>query len=121
MRGVLDFALICIVLGGLEALLPDNLGIAFQVGLTVFEFVFLVGYFVVGHARYQATLGKKLFKLKITRDGTYGRPSQLRCWIRAIFFPFSLLMGVGLIMALFNPRRQTFHDMLAGTIVVSIS
>jgi uncharacterized RDD family membrane protein YckC len=118
LAGVLDFALVFIVLSVPEAFLPDFSAVSLQIALSVVELCVLWGYFIVGYSRYQTTFGKRLFRLRVVSDSSLARLPLWRCVVRAIAFPFSLVMGVGLLMALFNPRRQTFHDMLAGSRVI---
>lgn len=121
LAGTLDFALIVLAIGLLEAPIPDSAGILFEIIEGLLEFGILFGYFAVSYARYQTTLGKKLFRLRIVRDSTLGKVSLGRCIARAFAFPLSLVMGVGLLMALFHPRRQALHDVIASTRVVRVS
>ncbi len=65
----------------------------------------------------QATLGKRLMKLKVT--DLDGRPINL---VRASVRHFakivsSFLLFIGYLLALFNKRHQTFHDMISGCLV----
>ncbi len=89
-----------------------------QVVICIGEILFLVGYFIVGLSRYQTTLGMKLFKLRVVRDSTGERVGLGRAILRSAMLPFSFVMGAGVLMAFFNPRRQTFHDMISGTRVI---
>jgi uncharacterized RDD family membrane protein YckC len=118
LAGILDFALIFIVLGVPEAFLPDFSAVSIQILVSVVELAVLMGYFIVGYSRYQTTFGKRLFRLRVVRDSSLAPLPFWRCVVRGIAFPFSLLMGVGLLMSLFNSRRQAFHDMLAGSRVI---
>jgi len=66
----------------------------------------------------QGTLGKLAFNLQVT--DVNGDPISFR---RAFFrhaakFVSSLLLGIGWLMAAFTPRKQAFHDLIAGTLVV---
>ena len=66
----------------------------------------------------QATFGKALCGLKVVdaqgQRLTFAR-SLSRNWSKLLSY---LSLSVGFIWALFNPRRQTWHDMIAGTYVV---
>jgi uncharacterized RDD family membrane protein YckC len=67
---------------------------------------------------WRATLGKKLFGIEVT--DLYGRRiSFARATGRHFAKNLSLLMlGIGFLMAAFTERRQAFHDILAGCLVV---
>ncbi|CCG43106.1 RDD family protein [Magnetospirillum molischianum] len=73
-----------------------------------------------------ATFGMRVAGLRVMSvapgaeiDG--GRPTILQALIQTVAFYASLAMTGSLILlvALFNPRRRTAHDFLAGTVVVN--
>ncbi|TAN59158.1 MAG: RDD family protein [Magnetospirillum sp.] len=73
-----------------------------------------------------ATLGMRVAGIKVMsiapgaeQDG--GRPTLLQAMIQTIGFYGSIAITCTLILlvALFNPRRRTLHDFLAGTVVVN--
>jgi uncharacterized RDD family membrane protein YckC len=73
-----------------------------------------------------ATLGMRVAGLRVMSVGadafaTGGRPSPLQAAIQTVCFYGSVTVTCWLILlvALFNPRRRTVHDMLAGTVVVN--
>lgn len=63
------------------------------------------------------TPGKALFGLRVVRvDGT---PVRLgRATLRSLGYFFSLILFVGFLWVLADPRRQAWHDKLAGTVVI---
>ena len=69
--------------------------------------------------RHSATWGMRLFDLEL-RSVTGERPSLLQALIQTALF--YVTVGVTgsliLIVALFNRRRRTLHDLLAGTVMV---
>lgn len=69
--------------------------------------------------RHSATPGKMACKLKIV-DATSGqRISIKQGLIRYLgYFPSTWILGLGYIWMLFDQRKQTWHDKLAGTVVV---
>lgn len=87
----------------------------------IFESLLSVLYFVVCHSTKQQTLGKHLFGLKIisTVDET---PSPGRILLRETIGRFlsAVVLLIGYLRGLFAEDSRTFHDMLAGTQVVSI-
>ncbi|NVB39524.1 RDD family protein [Pseudenhygromyxa sp. WMMC2535] len=70
---------------------------------------------------WMATVGKRLMGLVVQgvdgRQLSFGRAS-LRWAARWLS---SLAMGLGYLLALFNERRQTLHDLIAGTVVTQRS
>jgi len=69
--------------------------------------------------KYQATPGKILFDCKIVHAET-GKPiSLLQSIVRLLGYLLSALpLGLGFLWALWDKRSQTWHDKLAGTVVV---
>jgi len=65
----------------------------------------------------QATIGKKLMKLKVT-DLNGGRISFGRATGRHFGKLLSSFFLIGYLVQPFNPRKQTWHDSLSGTVVV---
>lgn len=68
---------------------------------------------------WMATLGKRAMGLAV--QGVDGRQLSFgRASIRwAGRWASGLMFGLGYALAAFNTRRQTLHDLLAGTVVVS--
>jgi uncharacterized RDD family membrane protein YckC len=66
-----------------------------------------------------ATLGMRCFDLEL-RSVTGERPSFLQALIQTTLFYITVGMTCSLILlfALFNRRRRTLHDVLAGTVIV---
>jgi uncharacterized RDD family membrane protein YckC len=92
--------------------------------LAVIPFAYHIG-FLCGH--HSATLGMRLFGLKLLSiprggDGFIGRPTPIQVIIQIVSFYGSVALTGGLILvvALFNSRRRTLHDWLAGTVVVKL-
>jgi hypothetical protein len=66
----------------------------------------------------QGTLGKKVLGLKVVGlDG--GRISFAQASGRFFASILSgLILGIGYVMAAFNPKKQALHDQIAGTFVI---
>lgn len=76
--------------------------------------------------RRSATLGMRAMGLRVmslSADSAAwgGRPTLFQAMIQTVAFYGSLALTGSLILliALFNPRRRTLHDWLAGTVVVN--
>ena len=66
----------------------------------------------------QATLGQRLLKLKVV-DYNFQKISFLRATGRHFAMFLSILpLFLGLVPIFFTKRRQTLHDMIAGTLVI---
>jgi uncharacterized RDD family membrane protein YckC len=65
-----------------------------------------------------ASPGRALMGLRLTTEAG-GRISLKQAYIRYFMSVLSgLFMGLGFFISLFNSKRQTLHDMIAGTIVI---
>ncbi len=69
--------------------------------------------------RRSATLGMRIFDLEL-RSVTGERPSLLQALIQTALFYITIGLTCSLILlvALFNRRKRTLHDFLAGTVMV---
>ena len=69
--------------------------------------------------RHSATLGMRVFDLEL-RSVSGERPSFAQALIQTALFYITVGMTCSLILlvALFNRRRRTLHDFLAGTVMV---
>ncbi len=81
----------------------------------------LVGYFTVMEARHSATLGKRAFQLSVAADN--GQPTSFgtsfgRAIIKSLTTWFYFVIPISLLLALVSRRRQSLHDMIAGTVVI---
>lgn len=68
-----------------------------------------------------ATIGMRLLNIRVvsTTDGKEPTPLQAVIQIVAFYGSVALTASFVLIIALFNPRRRTLHDILAGTVVIN--
>mgnify|MGYP000986562236 FL=1 len=71
-----------------------------------------------------ATLGMRVMGVhvaSVANDGGSGRPTLFQAMIKTVAFYGSVALTSFLVLAvaLFNPRRRTLHDWLAGTVVVN--
>lgn len=70
-----------------------------------------------------ATLGMRMMGIRVASltDVGSGRPTLFQAMIQTVAFYGSIALTSFLVLAvaLFNPRRRTLHDWLAGTVVVN--
>jgi uncharacterized RDD family membrane protein YckC len=70
----------------------------------------------------QATPGKMILSLGILDAKTGNKPSAGQCAGRYFGYFVSMLpLFIGLIWVAFDKKKQSWHDKLAGTVVVSIN
>jgi uncharacterized RDD family membrane protein YckC len=83
--------------------------------------ILLLVYFVWCWLNGGQTLPMKTWKLRIvSKDDTTQRPLQAVLRYLAAW-PSILLLGVGLLWALFDKDKQFLHDRIAGTRIVSVN
>jgi len=67
----------------------------------------------------QATPGKIAISARIVDAGTGGKPSTRQLIVRYLGYYVSMLpLMAGIVWVAFDPRKQGWHDKLAGTVVV---
>lgn len=80
----------------------------------------IVGFFTYFWRRGGQTLGMRAWRLRVqTPEG--GTISFKQCLLRCALAPLSMAaFGLGYLWCLFDPQRQTLHDHLSGTRVVTL-
>jgi uncharacterized RDD family membrane protein YckC len=67
----------------------------------------------------QATPGKIAIGAQIVDAGTGGKPSTRQLLIRYLgYYVSTIPLFLGLLWVAFDPRKQGWHDKMAGTVVV---
>ena len=67
----------------------------------------------------QATPGKMAVSARIVDAKTGGKPTTRQLIVRYLgYFVSTIPLGLGLLWVAFDPRKQGWHDKLAGTVVV---
>ena len=73
-------------------------------------------------AKKQATPGKMAISAKIVNAKTGGKPSKKQCVGRYFAYILSAIpLGLGFLWVAIDPKKQAWHDKLAGTVVVKVS
>ncbi|MBO7414635.1 MAG: RDD family protein [Fibrobacter sp.] len=85
---------------------------------TSISFLIQTVYFIVLHALYGATVGKKLFRIHV-ETGAGNKISWMGAIIRYIASIMSMMLyGLGYLTVLIDPKRRGLHDFIASTCVV---
>jgi uncharacterized RDD family membrane protein YckC len=78
-------------------------------------------YLVLCNKFFQNSFGKKLLGLYVLDNKTYKKVSLKIAILRNLCYILTLLtLGVGFFIAIFNLRRITLHDYIAGTVIVRL-
>ncbi len=73
---------------------------------------------VLASSPFEGTLGQRALDLRVC-DGDGRRLTLARALARGVAYWLSALTcGLGLLLMLWTPRRQTLHDLICGTLVV---
>ncbi len=91
-------------------------------GLTVFQFFFIMLLTLPFWIRYGATPGKMLFKIKIVSNTDLGKISIKQSIYRYLGYLLSTLpLALGFVCADFDKKRhRTLHDRIANTVVIKL-
>lgn len=105
-----------------ETATPEEVEIVGQVvGVTMSLLIHWLYFTVSESSAWQATLGKKMFGLKVTdMEGhkiTFARANG-RYWAK---FLSVMILLIGFIMIAFTKKKQGLHDIIAGTLVLKIA
>jgi uncharacterized RDD family membrane protein YckC len=113
--------LLCVLLGFLQGIVAPNVSYGTFRGQVVFQLVsFAISVFYYGsvQAKYQGTPGKRLLGLRLVRSDLAPIESS-RCYARYFASVFSgLALGLGYLWAAFDSKKRTWHDRMAGTLVI---
>ncbi len=87
----------------------------------VLSFAMSVGYYVWYQQKSMQTLGKKAMKIKVvTMDGK--TPTLFAFFLREIIGKMVsvIILFIGYLMVLWDPKKQALHDRIAGTYVIYV-
>ena len=97
----------------------NNHGIEKLIIYSISQVVIIITTFLVFWIKKQATPGKRLLSIKIVDATTLEKPTNKQLIIRAFAILISSLPCLmGIIWLVFDPRKQTWHDKLANTLVI---
>lgn len=79
-------------------------------------------YFIYLTGRRGQTLGKKALGIKVVKIGTLQQPGYMTAFLREAVGKFlsALVLLLGYLWALWDKRQQTWHDKIAGTLVINV-
>ena len=87
----------------------------------IFSYLLPMVLVILFWAKKQATPGKMAVSAKIVDAKTGGKPSTKQCVVRYFAYILSFIpFGLGFLWVAFDSKKQSWHDKLAGTVVVKI-
>jgi uncharacterized RDD family membrane protein YckC len=115
---LIDMLIILVVVLVAGILLPDySLGPI--INKTTLLLFFVMGiYFVPFHSIYGQTVGKKVFKIKVSMNGQSPLPAEVSFYRYLVKAISMILLFIGLLMAFANKEHRGLHDKLAETLVL---
>lgn len=85
----------------------------------VMQYIILSIVFLGFWIKRQATYGKSILSLKIVDAETLSRPTNKQLIIRIISLAISVIpFFLGILWMAFDPKKQAWHDKIAGTLVI---
>ena len=119
--GIITFVLgmvIGIATGGSDAAVSVAQGLA-----SIIQFAIFAAYYIYFIGSKGQTLGKMLLKIKVVNSETNAVPGYASAFLREVVGKIlsSLVLGLGYLWMLWDPKKQTWHDKIAKTIVIKTS
>ena len=81
-----------------------------------------IAYFVYFIGSKGQTLGKMAMKIKVVKVGTNEAPGYIKAFLRDIIGKIlsSIVFCLGYLWMLWDSKKQTWHDKIAGTVVIRV-
>lgn len=85
------------------------------------SFVLAFAYYVYYQSKVGQTLGKKAMGIKVV-DAAGKTPSMTTFFLREIIGKFvsGIILGIGYLMVIWDPKKQALHDKIASTYVIKV-
>ena len=100
---------------------PISKGFMFSSNSTFLDLIFILSYFVIPTAIKGKTLGKWITGIKVVAlEGYLPGPKAIPREIAGRFVSL-IVIGIGVLWIIFDKKNQSWHDKIAGTIVIEDS
>ena len=100
---------------------PISKGFMFSSNSTFLDLIFILSYFVIPTAIKGKTLGKWITGIKVVYlEGYLPGPKAIPREIAGRFVSL-IVIGIGVLWIIFDKKNQSWHDKIAGTIVIEDS
>jgi uncharacterized RDD family membrane protein YckC len=93
-----------------------------QTIINLIGYGFAIFYYVYFTGSKGQTLGKKAMKIKVVKEDDNSVPGYGTAFLREIVGKFvsSLVLSLGYFWAIWDPKKQTWHDKIAHTLVIKV-
>lgn len=77
-------------------------------------------YYIFMDVKYGATLGKMAMKIRVQKEETGANLTWVQAFLREVIGKFisGVVLFIGYLWMLWDPKKQTWHDKIAGSVVV---
>lgn len=85
-------------------------------------FLLVMTYYIFLIGKFGQTLGKMIMKVKVVIASDNSIPGYLSAFLREVVGKFlsSIIILLGFLWMLWDPKKQTWHDKIANTIVIKV-
>lgn len=100
-----------------------DLGVSITSGLVqIVNIILTSGYYIYFTGKEGQTLGKKVLGIKVVKKDSQQAPGYMSAFLREVVGKFvsGIVFGLGYLWMLWDKDKQTWHDKIAGTIVIRI-
>lgn len=100
----------------------QSLGLIIMMMFSVLSYGIQIGYPIYFIGSKGQTPGKMVMKIKVVKIDTGEAPGYATAFLRELIGKFvsGLLLGIGYLVSIKDPKKQTWHDKIAKTVVVKI-
>lgn len=111
--------IVLVMLGGSS----KDLGVSItSVLVQIVNIILTSGYYIYFTAKEGQTLGKKALEIKVVKKDSQQAPGYMSAFLREVVGKFvsGIVFGLGYLWMLWDKDKQTWHDKIAGTIVIKV-
>jgi uncharacterized RDD family membrane protein YckC len=90
-----------------------------QIMVLLIRCVLSLGYYTGATYRYGTTIGKRILRVYVVSAEDHSSISLRQSLVRCLSYVISAIpFAAGYIMAAYHPKKQAFHDWVAGTVCI---
>lgn len=118
---LIDGIVVGVVTGLIDMVLRAVMGDSGSSIGSILNIILSIAYYVYYQATYGQTLGKKAMGLKVVNEQGV-TPSMTTFFMREVVGKFisAIILFIGYLMVLWDPKKQALHDKIAKTYVVKV-
>jgi uncharacterized RDD family membrane protein YckC len=117
---VLIWMILYIVLGYARGFKLYSVSSLFSIQTIFIDLLIMVYFVVFETSSWQATPGKHFLNMRVVTEGYHTLSAENAAWRYIWKYLSALVLMLGFIWVIFDPRKQGWHDKLAHTYVIEI-